>query len=55
MTVHMSNLAAALEVAIKAQREIEKVKFNYTQDSCLVAGWEATLRAIENGESLEFF
>jgi hypothetical protein len=53
MTLLKSNLIQALSLAIKTQRQIEKEILCYTSDSALVAGWEATLKALQEGEEVK--
>lgn len=50
MTFYRSNLLAALQLAMKTQREIES-KHGYTGDSGLVAGWQEMYDEVIAGES----
>lgn len=53
VTMHKSNLATALNVAIKAQEKYEREELNYGMDSALVAGWKEVLEAIKNGNHID--
>lgn len=53
VTMHKSNLATALSLAIKAQEKYEREELNYGQDSALVAGWREILEAIKDGNHID--
>ncbi len=46
------HLHSAMRKAVEAQRKAER-KMNYTMPSCILAVFEETLEALENGKHIE--